>query len=98
VEKRNSYFVGSPGKTTLTPITEFCGFFIKKFVFGYDSCWPCWYVVCSNKLTYSISFQVVIEYDSFKIKINFEIECHMTPFLLTGKYPGWRGIFCIHLQ
>jgi len=64
----------------------------------YDSCWPCWYVVCSNKLTYSILFQVGIEYDSSEIKMNCEIEYHMTPFRLTGKYPGCRGIICIHLQ
>jgi len=30
--------------------------------------------------------------------MNCEIEYHMTPFHLTVKYPGWRGIFCIHLQ
>lgn len=71
---------GSLVKATLTPITEFCGFCIKNYLFGYDSCWPCWYVACSNKLTYSISFQVGIEYDSFKIKMNCEFEYHMTPF------------------
>jgi hypothetical protein len=55
-------------------------------------------VVCSNTFTCSISFQVGIEYNSFDIKMNCEIEYHMTPFHLTGKYTGCRGIFSRFLR